>query len=121
MLLWSYMGEGDFRCSLNLSPNVLEDSPMYSSSQSTPATMVSIYDSTLFQHGVLVFWSHQEVFNGGPSFTMNLHPKLLANVLDVLAEPCIIRYHYVCFVPGIVVVVDCGPCTWIVHLMFYLV
>ena len=35
MLLWSYMGEGGFRCSLNLSPNVLEDSPMYSSSQST--------------------------------------------------------------------------------------
>ena len=24
------MGEGDFRCSLNLSPNVLEDSPIYS-------------------------------------------------------------------------------------------
>ena len=35
MLLWSYMGEGGFRCSLNLSPKVLEDSPIYSSSQST--------------------------------------------------------------------------------------
>ena len=34
MLLWSYMGEGGFRCSLNLSPKVLEDSPIYSSSQS---------------------------------------------------------------------------------------
>ena len=29
------MGEGDFRCSLNLSPKVLEDPPIYSSSQST--------------------------------------------------------------------------------------
>ena len=38
MLLWSCMGEGDFRCSLNLSPNVLEDSPMYSSSQDEKPT-----------------------------------------------------------------------------------
>ena len=34
MLLWSWMGEGAFRCSLNLSPNVLDVSPMYSSSHS---------------------------------------------------------------------------------------
>ena len=32
MLLWSYMGEGDFRCSLNLFPKILEVSPIYSSS-----------------------------------------------------------------------------------------
>ena len=30
----SYMGEGLFRCSLNLSPNLLTDTPVYSSSQS---------------------------------------------------------------------------------------
>ena len=34
VLLWSCMGEGAFRCSLNLSPNVLDVSPMYSSSHS---------------------------------------------------------------------------------------
>ena len=34
-VLWSYIGVGAFRCSLNLSPKVLDDSPMYSSSQST--------------------------------------------------------------------------------------
>ena len=34
MLQWSYIGEGAFRCSLNLSPNVLAVSPMYSSSHS---------------------------------------------------------------------------------------
>ena len=33
LLLWWYIGEGSFRCSLNLSPKVLEVSPMYSSSQ----------------------------------------------------------------------------------------
>ena len=34
MLLWSNIGEGAFRCSLYLSPNVLAVSPMYSSSHS---------------------------------------------------------------------------------------
>ena len=34
VLLWSWMGEGALRCSLNLSPNVLDVSPMYSSSHS---------------------------------------------------------------------------------------
>ena len=35
MVWWSKMGERAFWCSLNLSPKVLEDSPIYSSSQST--------------------------------------------------------------------------------------
>ena len=35
VLLWSNMGDGAFWCSLNLSPKVLEDSPIYSSSHST--------------------------------------------------------------------------------------
>ena len=34
VLLWSCIGDGAFRCSLNLSPNVLAVSPIYSSSQS---------------------------------------------------------------------------------------
>ena len=35
MSWWSWMGDGPFMCSLYLSVNVLPDSPMYSSSQST--------------------------------------------------------------------------------------
>ena len=35
MLKWSCMGDGALICSLNLSANVLPDSPIYSSSQST--------------------------------------------------------------------------------------
>ena len=35
LLEWSYIGEGAFRCSLNLSANVFADSQMYSSSHST--------------------------------------------------------------------------------------
>ena len=35
VLFWcSYIGDGAFRCSLHLSPKVLDDSPIYSSSQS---------------------------------------------------------------------------------------
>ena len=35
LILWCWnIGEGAFKCSLNLSPNVLPDSPMYSSPQS---------------------------------------------------------------------------------------
>ena len=35
VLWWSWMGDGAFMCSLYLSANVLPDSPMYSSSQTT--------------------------------------------------------------------------------------
>ena len=35
MLIWSCIGEGDLRCSLNLSSKFLADSPIYSWSQST--------------------------------------------------------------------------------------
>ena len=35
LMEWSYIGEGAFWCSLNLSANNLADSPMYSSSHST--------------------------------------------------------------------------------------
>ena len=35
MLTWSCIDEGAFRCSLNLSPKFLTDSPVYSSSHST--------------------------------------------------------------------------------------
>ena len=33
---WPHLGDGAFKCSLNLSPKVLVDFPIYSSSQSNP-------------------------------------------------------------------------------------
>ena len=48
----SYIGEGVLRCSLNLSPNVLADSPMYSSLHSTLSHLY-LYMMPLF----LVIWS----------------------------------------------------------------
>ena len=47
MLWWSWMGDGAFMCSLNLSPNGLPDSPIYSSSQST-LPHLKLYITPLF-------------------------------------------------------------------------
>ena len=52
VLLWSWIGEGVFRCSLNLSPNVLAVSPMYSSSHSN-LSLWNRYIMSLF----FVMWS----------------------------------------------------------------
>ena len=52
MLLWSNIGEGAFRCSLNLSPNVLAVSPIYSWSHSNLSHLY-LYIIPLF----LVIWS----------------------------------------------------------------
>ena len=52
VLLWSCIGEGVFRCSLNLSPNVLAVSPIYSSSQSN-LLHLNLYIMPL----LLVMWS----------------------------------------------------------------
>ena len=52
VLLWSWIGEGTFRCSLNLSPNVLAVSPIYSSSHSK-LSHLNLYIMPLF----FVMWS----------------------------------------------------------------
>ena len=55
VLKWSYIREGTFRCSLKFSPNVLEDSSVYSSSHSTLSPL-HLYMTPLF---FLIFWSLQ--------------------------------------------------------------
>ena len=48
LMLWCWnIGEGAFKCSLNLSPNVLPDSPMYSFSTVNAPTGVAIYYTVL--------------------------------------------------------------------------
>ena len=69
-------GRGGFRCSLNLSPNVLEDSNIFLITIH-PVTLISVDDSTLLLDWVLVFGSHQEVLDGGASFTIHLYPNFL--------------------------------------------
>ena len=108
MLLWSYMGEGDFRCSLNLSPKVLEDSLIYSSSQSTLSHWYLYMSSLCFWIGSLSLESHQDVLDSGASFKVHLYPKLSANVLNALTKSTVVWHHYV----GLLLVVHLGSVGW---------
>ena len=91
------MGRGVFWCSLNLSPKVLEDSPIYSSSTLHPATFIAIDDPTFLHHGVLIFRVHQEVLDGSPSLEVYLHTKVTAFFLDTYTQPLIVWNSYVGF------------------------
>ena len=73
MLLWSNIGECTFWCSLNLSAKVLEDSPMYSSSQSTLPHLNLVDDPTLFEDWIFIFGGHQEAVDGFTSFEIHLY------------------------------------------------
>ena len=108
------MGEGGFRCSLNLSPKVLEDSPIYFFITIHPVTLVSVNDSTLLQDWIFVFGRHQEVLDGGASFTVHLYPKLLANVLNGLTKSTVVWDHYV----GLRLVVHLGFVGWLLSCFF---
>ena len=81
------MGEGCFRCSLNLW-----------------CTLVSEDDSILLLDWIFIFGSHQEVLDGGASFKVHLYPKLSANVLDALTQSSLIWYNYV----GLLLFVSAG-------------
>ena len=118
MLLWSCMGEGDFRCSLNLSPNVLEDSPIYSSSQSTLSQWYLYMTPLCFSMESLSFGAIRRFLMVVPPLQCTCTPKFLANVFDVFTEPYIIRYHYIRYLSDVTVVVDCGSCAWVSHLVF---
>ena len=67
------IGEGSFRCSLNLSPKVLEVSPVYSSLNVRSPALEPADDPTFVFHGVLVLGGNQEVFNGAITFEVGLY------------------------------------------------
>ena len=60
-----------------------------------PVTFISVDDPTLFQHGILVFGGHQEVFDGNTSLEMDLYPIFASCSLYVLIYSLIVWYHYV--------------------------
>ena len=74
MLLWSNIGEGAFRCSLNLSPNVLAVSPVFMITFQ-PVTFISIDNTTLFGDMVLIFRCHQFILYSLP-LTWMPYPKI---------------------------------------------
>ena len=88
---------GDLRCSLNDSPKVPEDSPIYSLSHST-VTPVSINHPTFLDDGIFVFGGHQDVFDCLSSFKVDFNSMLSACILKTLINAFGIWHHYVCFV-----------------------
>ena len=66
-----------------------------------PVTFISIYDSTSLLHGILVFGSHQEVFDGCTSFEIHLHPMVTAHLLETFTEPSVVRDNNVWFLDDV--------------------
>ena len=96
MLRWSCIGEGAFRCSLNLSSKFLADSPIYSSSQFTLSHLY-LYMTLLFKDWTFIPRSHEEVFDAMTSFKMYFNPIFLASSLEAFTQPLMVRYNNVWF------------------------
>ena len=108
VLEWSCIWEGAFWCSLNLSPNVLEDYPMHSSSHFTLSHFISVYDSTFPKDEIFTLGSHQEAFDGLASSEVHLFPMFVAYFLQTLTQPFSIRNNHI---RSLVV---CSVASWVV-------
>ena len=95
MLQWSYIGEGSFWCSLNLSAKVLADSLNVLFITPIFIAFISVYDSTFVGNRILVLWCHKEAFDGLSSFEVDLYPKFVAWFFDPLTKPLMIWNHHV--------------------------
>ena len=68
VLKWSYIGEGSFRCSLNLSPKCSWRLSYVIFIMFHPVTIVSVYNATFLCYMIFVFWCYWEVFDGPTPF-----------------------------------------------------
>ena len=80
------MGKEALRCSLSLSPKVISDSPIYSSSQ--PAWVHLTYRSPIFlSDGVLILGDHQKVTHSVSSLKVTLYSNFITDILKTFIEP----------------------------------
>ena len=87
MLRWSCIGEGAFRCSLNLSSKFLADSPIYSSSQSTLSHLY-LYMTPLFLGiGSLSFGAMRRSLMVWPPLRCTSIPYFLQVLLKLSLSP----------------------------------
>ena len=86
------------RCSFNLFPNVLENSPICPSSHSN-LSFESIYHSILFSDVIFVLVSHQEVLDGVSSSDKYLNPMFSTCILKALNQAFGVWYCYLCLIP----------------------
>ena len=70
-------------------PNVVANSPIYSSLQSHSCATVPINNSTFLFHDVFIFRWHQEVLKCSVSFEVGSNNVLTAKVLEMSPWPCI--------------------------------
>ena len=73
VLSWSQIGEGNLRCSLNLSKYTCRFISVFFITFN-PGTLVSVDNSTLLCDGISIFGGHQEDLAGSVSFDMYLYP-----------------------------------------------
>ena len=85
--MWSCIGEGAFRCSLNLSPKFLADSPIYSSSHST-LLHLNLYMTPLFLRiGSLSLGVIRRFLMVGPHFRCTSMSYFLQVLLELSLSP----------------------------------
>ena len=101
MLIWSCMGEGALRCSLNLSSKFLADCPMYSWSQSTLPHLYLYMTPLLLRIGSLSL-GVMKIFDGMTSLQMYFNPIFSASSVEALTQPLMVRDHNMCFWPSVV-------------------
>ena len=87
VLLWSWIGEGAFRCSLNLSPNVLAVSPIYSSSHSNLSHLNLYIMPLFFVVWSLSFGATSSSFKVLPLFKWTWMPYLLQMFFMISLSP----------------------------------
>ena len=84
-----------------------------------PVTFVSINYTTLLGDVVLIFRCHQFIFNGFPTFEMNLYAISFADVLEGFTESFIVWNSYVAFTYGLIVFVVVIVVSWSTCLDFH--
>ena len=87
MLIWSCIGEGAFRCSLNLSPKFLADSPIYSSLHSTLLHLNLYMTPLLLRIGSLSLGVMRRFLMVGPPFRCTSIPYFLQVLLKLSLSP----------------------------------
>ena len=88
MLPWSWMGEGDFWCSLNLSAKVLADSPMYSSSHPSSLHLYLYMIPLLLVIGSLSLVAMSRSFMVWPPLKSTCMPCFWQVFLTLSLSPC---------------------------------
>ena len=88
MLQWSWMGEGDFWCSLNLSAKVLADSPIYSSSHPSSLHLNLYMTPLLLVIGSLSLGAMSRSFMVWPPLKCTCTPYFWQVFLNLSLSPC---------------------------------